>query len=98
MSLAINTIEFSRVNSLFSTYFEDWKMTKKMVVTASLADGAVADNYRKNPFTLTYSNAITENAAGKVNIHAVTYQLHSIKIATNVYTMPNYDPAKNTLL
>ncbi|OCG07624.1 hypothetical protein A9G13_05185 [Gilliamella sp. wkB178] len=61
------------------------KMVVAAVVTASLAGSAVADDYRKNPFTLTYGNAITENVAGKVNIHPVTYQLHGIQIAANVY-------------
>lgn len=70
------------------------KMVVAAVVTASLAGGAVADDYRKNPFTLTYANAITENVVGKVNIHPVTYQLNGIKIVANVYTPANYDPAK----
>lgn len=51
----------------------------------------------KNPFTLVYDGAITENVIGKVNIHPVKYDLHGIQIAANVYTPANYDPAKNTL-
>ncbi|MCX8618836.1 alpha/beta hydrolase [Gilliamella sp. B2923] len=70
------------------------KMVMATVVSASLAGGAVAENYRKNPFTLTYQGAITENIKGKVNIHPVTYQLHGIKIVANIYTPPNYDPTK----
>ena len=70
------------------------KMVMATVVSASLAGGAVADDYRKNPFTLTYQGAITENIKGKVNIHPVTYQLHGIKIVANIYTPPNYDPTK----
>ena len=69
-------------------------MVMATVVSASLAGGAVADDYRKNPFTLTYQGAITENIKGKVNIHPVTYQLHGIKIVANIYTPPNYDPTK----
>ena len=53
-----------------------------------------AADYQKNPFTLAYDGAITENVAGKVNIHPVKYDLHGIQIAANVYTPANYDPAK----
>lgn len=55
---------------------------------------AHAADYQKNPFTLAYDGAITENVAGKVNIHPVKYDLHGIQIAANVYTPANYDPAK----
>lgn len=48
-----------------------------------------------NPFGLVYQNAITENVEGKVNIHPVTYKLHGIYIAANVYTPANYEPSKN---
>lgn len=47
-----------------------------------------------NPFGLVYENAITENVAGKVNIHPVTYKLHGLDIAANVYTPADYDAAK----
>ncbi|BDH45876.1 hypothetical protein TUM12370_19200 [Salmonella enterica subsp. enterica serovar Choleraesuis] len=53
-----------------------------------------AADYKKNPFTLAYDGAITENVKGKVNIHPVQYDLHGIQIAANVYTPANYDPAK----
>jgi len=55
---------------------------------------ANAADYKKNPFTLVYDGAITENVKGKVNIHPVKYSLHGIQIAANVYTPANYDPAK----
>ena len=53
---------------------------------------AHAEDYRMNPFTLTYQGAITENAVGKVNMHPVTYKLNNLDIAANVYTPANYDP------
>ena len=56
----------------------------------SFASGTPA----KNPFGLVYRGAITENVKGKVNIHPVQYELHGNKIASNVYTPANYNPAK----
>jgi len=50
-------------------------------------------DYRQNPYGLVYEAAITGNEPGKVNIHPVTYTLHGLKIAANVYTPANYDPA-----
>ncbi len=49
---------------------------------------------KKNPFTLVYEDAITENVKGKVNIHPVTYKLNGIAIAANVYTPADYDASK----
>ncbi|MFT8464913.1 alpha/beta hydrolase [Acetobacter persici] len=51
---------------------------------------AQTENYKKNPFTLVYKGAITENLPGQVNIHPVSYMLHGLKIAANVYTPPGY--------
>jgi len=55
---------------------------------------ALAADYKKNPFTLTYEGAITKNEPSKVNIHPVRYKLGSLDIAANVYTPANYDPEK----
>lgn len=61
-------------------------MTKSMVSPAQIKP--------ENPFGLVYENAITTNVSGKVNIHPVTYKLNGVAIAANIYTPPNYDPAK----
>jgi len=61
-------------------------------MTASIISSA--QNNSKNPFGLVYDNAITENVAGKVNIHPLIYKLKGISIAANVYTPANYDESK----
>ena len=66
-------------------------------LTVTLAISALdanAADYKKNPFTLTYDGAITENVTGKVNLHTVTYKLNGLDISANVYTPANYDPKK----
>lgn len=64
------------------------------VIMSVLSGGAMAADYKQNPFTLAYEGAITQNTAGKVNIHTVTYKLHGLDISANVYTPENYDPNK----
>jgi hypothetical protein len=62
------------------------KATVLAAMISAQAGEAGAEDYRKNPFTLTYADAITKNEPGKVNIHAVTYKLKGLDISANVYT------------
>lgn len=68
--------------------------TAMLLTAMASVTSANAADYKKNPFTLVYDGAITENVTGKVNIHPVKYDLHGIQIAANVYTPADYDPAK----
>lgn len=54
-----------------------------------------AADFSKNPYGLVWDNAITENAAGKVNTHPVSYTVDGIRVAANVYTPAGYDPKKS---
>ncbi|HCY42362.1 MAG TPA: alpha/beta hydrolase [Prolixibacteraceae bacterium] len=64
------------------------------IMLATLSIISLAQTKPANPFGLVYSDAITENVPGKVNIHPVTYNLNGLEIAANLYTPANFDPSK----
>lgn len=70
---------------------------KKLFLLSFMILGGVMTmgaNYKENPFTLVYEEAITENVKGKINIHPVSYKVNEINIAANIYTPANYNPTK----
>ena len=69
---------------------------KYLIVAMFMASGIIssAQDKSKNPYGLVYSDAITENVKGQVNIHPVTYKLNGNDIAANVYTPANFDNTK----
>lgn len=74
--------------------FKKTLLSGLFISTLFLGANTMAADYKQNPFTLTYDDAITENVQGKVNIQPVKYQLNGLTIATNVYTPANFDPSK----
>jgi len=79
----MNKLKYFIMTSAFVISEIDW-----------LAAQTIQKAYNKNPYTLVYEGAITENLKGKVNIHPVTYKLNGIDIAANVYTPAGYDESK----
>ena len=69
-------------------------LTLKLVLMTVLSQGIAALSAQDNSWGLVYENALRENINGQVNIRPVTYQLHGIDIAANVYIPAGYDPAK----
>ena len=76
------------------------KMKKKIknhyLIVMFMSTSIISSGQTKpaNPFGLVYKDAITENIAGQVNIHPVTYKQNGIAISANIYTPSNYDPSK----
>lgn len=89
-----NTLFILDIWRFLEMKYNVFKTTLLAAVITLSSGGAMAADYKLNPFTLTYDGAITENVKGKVNIHPVTYKLNGLDIAANVYTPANYDPAK----
>lgn len=65
-----------------------------LALAVTAADAADASAAEKNPLGLVYQGAIMENVKGKVQVRPVTYTLHGLKIAANLYTPAGFDPAK----
>ncbi len=55
------------------------------------------NTHNNNPWGLVYQDALASNLPGKVNLHAISYDLNGLKIAANVYTPANYNPANSWL-
>ncbi len=70
-------------------------LTLTLIMSIASMNHSNAQNVpTKNPYTLVYEGAITENIKGQVNIHPVSYKIKDISIVANVYTPANFDPSK----
>lgn len=70
----------------------DKSMTDKPIFENVTVEDVLS--FKGNPYGLVYDNAIMANEPGKVNIHPIAYDLDGLRIAANVYTPADYDPAK----
>ena len=80
------------------------KAVSKKVAVALLLGGLMMMNgqmaeaaqpYHGNPYGLVYSEAITKNEPGKVNIRPVEYEVEGIRVSANLYLPPDYDENSN---
>lgn len=53
------------------------------------------NKYEQNPWGLVYDGALTENIHGKANLQPVSYNLHGLKIAANVYLPTDFDETRS---
>ena len=73
-----------------SKLFAALALSAALIATPAVAAEVIAPN----AFGLVYENAISENVPGKVNIRPVSYEVHGVKIAANVYVPAGFDETK----